>query len=62
MAKARLDEIQALRRDGAVSHYAFSTEAQFKRICDDLAGFYFGREQPAKGKEELEEKDLRDGT
>ena len=54
-------EIQCLRRDGAVAHYAFSTEAQLKKVCEYLGGFYFGQGRAPKTSEELEVKDDKNG-
>jgi hypothetical protein len=55
------NEVQCMRRDGAVAHYAFDTEEHLKRIWDDVAAFYFGREHPPQDKEDLEIKDAKQG-
>ena len=55
------NEVQCLRIDGGVAHYAFQTEEHLKRIFEYLAGFYFGQEHPPQDKEDLEIGDARRG-
>ena len=55
------NELQALRRDGAVQHYSFSNESQLKRIFEYITGFYFGVDYKPQDKEDLEIADSRKG-
>jgi hypothetical protein len=55
------NEIQLLRKDGAVEHYAFETQAQLAKIVEYINGFYFGHKYEPQEKEELDTKDAGKG-
>ena len=55
------NELQALRKDGAVQHCSFSNESQLKRIFEYINGFYFGQDREPQDKEDLEIEDSKNG-
>jgi hypothetical protein len=55
------NEIQALRVDGGMVHFAFDNLMQLRRVYETLEGFYFGVNHQPKASEELEAADSKRG-